>query len=539
MTSSAKTVNPWLALSALCIGFFLIMMDITIVNVAIPDMLTDLNADLNQITWVNSTYLLTYAVPLLVAGRLGDRWGRKPLFVTGMAIFTLASLACGLSNSTDMLIAARGLQGVGAAVMAPQTMAFITTLFPDNRRGTALGVWGAVAGVASTVGPLLGGFLVDTVGWQWIFLINVPIGLIGLAMTAKLVPGGQPRNDRSFDVLGTVLSGLGLLALVFGLQNGQHYDWGTVVGPLTVPGVMVGGGLLLVSFVVWQRYNTREPLMPLTLFGQRNFSAANVAAASIGFALTALYLPLTLFLQSVLDLSPLETGVIIVPMALSAGLAGPLSGPLSDRVSGKWVVLTGFLLFAVGIGMIALAMRPGANLWVLALALFVCGLGTGSAFAPMANVAMTGVPLQLIGAASGTYNTIRQFGSVVGSAAVSVVLQAQLSQSMRSSATAVAEDLPTGSRQDFIDQISGTTSSSEGFGAAPPEVPNDLQGLATQAFHKGLADAAGRTMVLLIVVLAVGSLACLTMARRTPVKHDNDHPSARPATPIDREPQHG
>ncbi|MBB2911031.1 EmrB/QacA subfamily drug resistance transporter [Streptosporangium becharense] len=519
MTPSSRDVNPWAALSALCIGFFLIMMDTTIVNVAIPGMLIDLNADLNQITWVNSVYLLTYAVPLLVAGRLGDRLGRKPVFLTGMAIFTAASLWCGVSGGVETLIAARALQGVGAAVMAPQTMAFITTLFPDNRRGAALGAWGAVAGVATTVGPLLGGLLVGTAGWQWIFLVNVPIGLLGLVLTVRLVPGGQPRHNRRFDVVGTLLSGLGLLALVFGLQNGQHYGWGTVFGPVTVTGVIVTGVLLLVAFVGWQRYNPREPLMPLTLFRRRNFSAATVAAASIGFALTGLYLPVTLFLQSALQLSPQQAGLLMVPMAVSGGIAGPVAGTLSDRISGKWVVLTGFLMFAGGIGAVAAVTRPDANPWVVALALLVCGTGAGSAFAPMANVAMSGMPPGLMGAASGTYNAVRQVGSVVGIAAVSVLLQARLSDSLRSSATAAAADLPPGSRQEFVDGVSRAGTSSEGFGAAPPAVGDGLADLAARTFHEALAHAAGTTLLLLAGVLVIGSVACLAMVPRDREEH--------------------
>lgn len=526
-TSSSKHVNPWAALSALCIGFFLIMMDTTIVSIAIPGMLADLNADLNQITWVNSVYLLTYAVPLLVTGRLGDRLGRKPVFLAGMTVFTAASLWCGVSGSVEMLIAARAVQGVGAAVMAPQSMAFISTLFPENRRGAALGVWGAVAGVATVVGPLLGGVLVDTAGWEWIFLVNVPIGVLGLGMTVWLVPGGQPRNNRRFDVLGTVLSGLGLFALVFGLQNGQYYDWGTVAGPVTIVGVIALGTVLLVAFVGWQRYNTREPLMPLTLFRQRNFSAAAVAAASIGFALTGLYLPLTLILQSVLGLSSQEAGFLLVPMAVAGGVAGPLAGTLSDRISGKWVVLSGFLVFAVGIGLVAAVSDPETSPWLLAAALFVCGTGSGSAFAPMANVAMKGMPFGLLGAASGTYNSVRQVGCVIGSAATSVLLQAQLSASLRSSAADAAVGLPPEPRQEFVDEMTRAGALAEGTGAAPPTMEGELADLATRTFHQAMAEAAGTTLLLLVAVLVVGSAACLIMAPRQR-EGQKPHPASGP-----------
>jgi EmrB/QacA subfamily drug resistance transporter len=439
MTTPTRT-NPWGALAALCTGFFLIMMDTTIVTVAVPDMIEQLHTDLNGITWVTSIYLLAYAVPLLITGRLGDRWGRKPVFLAGMAVFTVASLWCGLAGSIESLIAARALQGIGAAIMAPQTMAFISTLFPADRRGKALGVWGAVAGLATTVGPLLGGLLVP-LGWHWIFLVNVPIGLAGLALTWRLVPGGQERHSRRFDFVGTVLCGLGLLALVFGVQNGEVYHWGAVVGPITVTHLIGAGVLLLVAFLLWQR-RAAEPLMPLALFGHRNFSAAAAAAGAVGFALTAFYLPLTLFLQSVMKLSPPEAGALMVPIAVGAAVTGPMSGTLSDRMAGKWVVLNGFAIFTLGIAAVSVDVSPDANLWRVGAALAVCGMGTGTAFAPMANVAMGGLPVHLLGAASGTYNITRQVGSVVGSALVSLLLQAQLAGGDAQGAIATAFLLP-------------------------------------------------------------------------------------------------
>ncbi|MFD3514770.1 MFS transporter [Streptomyces sp. NPDC058657] len=476
-------VNPWVALVPLCVGFFLIMMDITIVNVAIPGMLTDLDADLNQMAWVNSVYLLTYAVPLLVAGRLGDRLGRRPMFLAGLAVFTAASLWCGLSGSAGMLIAARAVQGLGAALMAPQTMALVTTIFPPQRIGAALGVWGAVAGLASTVGPLLGGFLVGGLGWEWVFLVNVPIGLAGIVMAARLLPRGQRGAARRFDGWGTLLSALGLLALVFALQNGQHYAWGQVAGPVTIPVLLAVGVLLLVAFVILQRRTTQDPLMPLELFKQRNFSAAVVAAAAVGFSLTGLFLPLMLYLQSVRELSPQQAGMLMVPMALASGAVGPFAGLLSDRISGKWVVLGGFLVFAAGMAMLVAVMEPGTGPWWVGGALFVCGLGTGASFAPLAHVATSGIRPDLMGAASGMYNQLRQVGCVVGSAAVGVLLQVRVSASVPGQTGAHSTEL------------------------AP--------GTSSPAFHEGLADAAGTTLLLPVAVLVIGSAACLMMRSRT------------------------
>ncbi|MFB7632339.1 DHA2 family efflux MFS transporter permease subunit [Streptomyces sp. NPDC056149] len=482
MTTPEKQVNPWVALVPVCVGFFLIMMDMTIVNVAIPSMLADLDADLNQMAWVNSVYLLTYAVPLLVSGRLGDRLGRKQMFQAGMVVFTAASLWCGAAGSAEMLIVARAAQGFGAAMMAPQTMALVTTLFPPHRIGAALGVWGAVAGLASAVGPLLGGFLVGSHGWEWIFLVNVPVGLAGLVMTVFLLPDNRQRVGRRFDALGTVLSGLGLLTLVFGLQNGQHYAWGSVAGPVTVPVILAAGVLLLIAFVVWQRRNTREPLMPLRLFRQRNFSAAVVAATCVGFAVTGMSLPIMLYLQSVMELSPQQAGALMLPAAVASGAAGPFAGMLSDRFGGKWVVLGGFLVFALGLVMIAAAMESGASTWCLGLALFVMGLGSGASFAPLAHVATSGVRPELMGAASGIYNQLRQVGCVVGSAAGGVLLQMRIAAELPGSETSAGSEL------------------------APSE--------AAPALHGGLADAVGSVLLLPVAVLLLGSAACLVMRSR-------------------------
>src|SRR5262245_8205398 len=279
----ARQVNPWAALSALCVGFFMILLDTTIVTIAIPAMVRGLKTDLNSVVWVISIYLLVYAVPMLFTSRLGDRFGPKRVFLAGMVVFTGASLWCGLAGSAEMLIAARAVQGLGAALLTPQTLAFITHLFPPAKRGPAMGMWGGIAGLATITGPLLGGVLVDSLGWEWIFFVNVPIGVVGIVLTVLLVPDWQPGRLHSFDFPGILLSVAGLGLLVFGIQNGQKYDWGSVFDWLSIPEIIGAGVLVLVAFVVWQRYNRGEPLVPLRVFGNRNFSAGTVTATAIGF----------------------------------------------------------------------------------------------------------------------------------------------------------------------------------------------------------------------------------------------------------------
>jgi EmrB/QacA subfamily drug resistance transporter len=520
-----RQVSPWAAMGALSIGFFMIMLDTTIVNVAVPAMLRgNLHASLNQIIWVNSVYLLTYAVPLLLAGRLGDRLGRKPMFIAGLIVFTLSSLCCGLAGTPTLLITARAVQGLGAAAMAPQTMAFITAMFPPSRRGAPMGMWGAVAGVATIAGPLLGGVLVDNFGWQWIFMVNVPIGVIGLVMAILFVPGAQRRNRHKFDVLGTVLFSLGLLAIVFGVQNGQQYDWGRVWGAIGIPEIIAAGVVLLIAFVVWQRINRNEPLLPLSLFGSRTFSSANLANVCIGFSITGMFLPVVIFLQSVLGLSPVLSGVTTLPMSLVSGVVAPFAGRLSDRLSGKYVAMFGFAALTGGVAWLALAMHVDVSAWHLVPALLVCGLGIGCIFSPLANLATGTVPLPLMGAASGVFNTTRQIGGVLGSAAIGVLLQARLVASMHDAAVTAAAQLPAAFRSQFVNAMvaaAGSATEAGGGGGAcqlPAGVHSSVAGrvcaLGASTFQHGFTDAARVTLILPAAVLALGVLACVAIARR-------------------------
>lgn len=523
--TTERRINPWAAFGALSIGFFMLMLDTTIVNVAIPAMLKgDLHATLNEIVWVNSIYLLTYAVPLLLTARLGDRLGRKPMYLTGLAVFTAASVWCALSRSPEMLITARAVQGLGAASMTPQTMAFITTLFPPARRGAPMGLWGAVAGVATIAGPLVGGLLVDNLGWQWIFMVNVPVGVIGLVMVTTLVPGGQQRRRHRFDVLGTLLFSIGLLAIVFGVQNGQQYHWGVVWGTIGIPEIIGFGVVLLVVFVFWQRINRNEPLLPLSLFGRRTFSAANAANVCAGFALTGTFLPVIIYLQSVLGLTPLASGLAMMPMSLASGAVAPFAGRLSDRLPGKYVAMVGFVALAGGIAWLGLDIEVGASPWRFVPSLALAGFGIGCLFSPLANLATGSVDPSMIGAASGVFNTTRQIGSVVGSAASGVLLQARLTVSMHAAAIASAASLPAGFRTQFVNGMTKATGSATNGGssgcALPPGVPASLAdrlcALGTTTFQHGFAAAARDTLILPAAVLVLGAAACLVLARRPP-----------------------
>ncbi|RXZ49673.1 DHA2 family efflux MFS transporter permease subunit [Agromyces binzhouensis] len=420
-----QITRPWPALWALVIGFFMILVDTTIVSIANPAIMADLEADLTAVIWVTSAYLLAYAVPLLITGRLGDRFGPKRVYLVGLVVFTLASLWCGLSGDITMLIAARAAQGLGAAMMTPQTMAVITRVFPPNQRGAAMGLWGSVAGVATLLGPILGGVLVDTLGWEWVFFVNVPVGIIAFIAAWRLVPSLATQTHR-FDWLGVVLSAVGLFLIVFGIQEGETYDWGTIVGPITVWAVIAAGVVVLAAFIVWQAVNRAEPLLPLSLFRDRNFALSNVAISLVGLAMTAMPLPLAFYFQVARGLTPTQAALMLVPMAVVSGVLAPLVGRLSDRVDPKWVAFAGLTVAALALGCYVVVIGPDVPFWLLLLPSALLGLGISGVFAPLASTATRNLPRSSAGAGSGVYTLTRQVGSVLGSAAIAALMSVSI-----------------------------------------------------------------------------------------------------------------
>ncbi|AZG44775.1 MFS transporter [Gordonia insulae] len=414
------TTRPWAALLALCVGFFMILVDMTIVAVAQPQIQTALDTDVNGIVWVSSAYLLTYAVPLLITGRLGDKFGPKRVYQLGLLVFTIASVWCGLSGSIGELIAARALQGVGAALITPQTMALITRIFPPEKRGAAMGVWGTVAGVATLVGPLLGGILTDSFGWEWIFFVNIPVGIVGLILAAILVPDVE-THDHQFDWIGVALSAIGLFALVFGIQDGEKYEWAWWIWTL-----IIGGLLTMALFVYWQSRIKGEPLVPLSLFRDRNFSLANIGIASMGFAISGLMIPTMFFLQLVGGMSPTRSAVMMVPMAVLTGILAPIVGRILDRVHPRTIIASALLLNSIAVGWLGMIARPDTPVWQLIIPMSLMGIASAGIWAPLAATATRNLPWHQAGAGAGVYNTTRMIGSVLGAAAVGALMQTRL-----------------------------------------------------------------------------------------------------------------
>lgn len=437
---TAMPANPWPALWAMVIGFFMILVDSTIVSVATPAIRDDLGTDYNSVIWVTSAYLLAYAVPLLITGRLGDRFGPKRIYMIGLTIFTLASLWCGLTDSVEWLIAARVVQGLGASLMTPQTMAVITRTFPADSRGKAMALWGATAGVATLVGPVLGGVLVDHAGWEWIFIINVPVGLIGFVAAARLVPH-LPTHSHSFDWLGVALSATAMFLIVFGIQEGEKYDWGTISGWVSVP-LLIGAGLVVLAvFVLWQARNTREPLVPLGLFRDRNFSISNLGISAVSFAVTSMAFPFMLWVQTVRGYDATQAGLLFVPMAVVTGALAPLVGRLSDRVHPRILTSIGFAAAASALVGTALVMAPATPLWQILAFNALLGLGSAFLWAPLASTATRNLPLSAAGAGAGVYNATRQVGAVLGSAAIAAAISSRLAAHVPQAA-----DLASGGR---------------------------------------------------------------------------------------------
>lgn len=413
--------QAWRALVALCIGFFMILLDQTIVAVATPAFQQELGASMNQVVWVTSIYLLFVLVPMLFTGRLGDRFGQRNLYRVGMTVFILASLACGLAPTVEVLIAARAVQGIGAAILTPQTMSVINRVFARERRGAALGAWGAVGGLAGVVSPTLGGMIVDSVGWQWIFLINIPIGIVSLVLVTLWVPH-LPRHVRRIDAPSVLVSLVAMGALVFGIQQGPELGW-----PWWIWVLLVAGGAGLFGFLRLQRTAAArgsEPLIPLSIFRNRNFSLGAFSIATMGFTVSSMMLPIMFYLQDGQGLSALQAGLMMLPMAGLSIVLSPLVGPLADKLHPRILSMAGFGAMAASLLGVSLVMRAGVSMWWFLVPVVVMGFGQSLVWAPNSATAMRTVDTTHMGAASGVYNTARQVGAVAGAAAVGAAMQA-------------------------------------------------------------------------------------------------------------------
>ncbi len=513
---SKHSRNPWAILLVVSLGFFMTLLDLTIVNIAIPNMISKLHASLDDILWVINAYALVLAVLLITCGRLGDLLGQRKLFFAGIAVFTLASAACGFAPSPGFLIGFRAVQGLGAAMLMPQTLAILTMVFPPERRGAAFGVWGAVAGVATIAGPTLGGLLVTAFDWRYIFFINVPIGAIVLVLTMILIPDLRTGRRHSFDVTGVTLASLSLLAICYALVEGQKYNWSTITSFISIPLLLGVGFVLLGLFLYLQaRRQDGEPLVPFSLFRDRNYALMNLVSGFIAIGMLGIFLPFSIYLQSVLGFSALKAGLTMAPASVVSMFVAPVAGRMSDRIGGKYILISGLLLFAGGMGAIAFIAQTTSAWYAFLAPQFVAGIGIGCTFAPMTTLAMRNVNPMMAGAASGVFNTTRQVGTVIGTAGVGALLQNRLVAGFTAQVQQRAADLPAAAREKLVAGFQSAAKGGLEVGSGA-----HTSGLGAEIFTHGFVEAMRPTILVPIMFLVAAALSCLLVRRRPTVGGD-------------------
>ncbi|KFU75646.1 drug resistance transporter, EmrB/QacA subfamily [Amycolatopsis lurida] len=403
--------SRWGGLAALLAGFFVLLLDTTIVAVASPSIQADLGGDVAALFWVTAGYLLAFSVPLLVAGRLGDLFDPKRVYLFGMGGFGVASALCGLAPSMGWLIAFRILQGLAAAAMAPQPLTLIRRLFAEDERGRAFGIWGSVAAAATLLGPILGGLLTASLDWRWIFWVNVPLCAVAVVLGIRLIPGSQGSSTR-FDLLGAALSTAGLSLLVWALLS-----W----SPLSVPATALAG-VLLVFFWFRERGQGEDALAPVGLYRSSGYLSASLAMASLGATVLAMALPTMLYVQEIRGFGPMEAAMVLAPDAVVAILLSPPAGRWVDRVGGRRPAILGMSLLATSILLIGLVVVLSLNPWWISVGAAFLGAANAMAWSPLSAIAMASVEPDAAGGASGLFNTVRQVGAVTGVAVTGAIL---------------------------------------------------------------------------------------------------------------------
>ena len=513
--------HPMAALSVLVLGLFMTLLDLTIVNIAIPSILDGLHASLDQVLWVLNAYSLLYAVLLITSARLGDIYGPRNVFAVGVVIFTVASGFSALAQDPTQLIVSRALQGLGAAVLAPQGMPLMMSLFPADKRGGVFAVYGMIAGLAVIAGPTVGGFLVTHFGWRSIFTVNLPIGVITFALALLLIPDVRPGRRHRLDLAGVVLATAGLLGVIFGLIEGQRYDWGVVTGVITIPEIIAAGVLLLAAFLYFQsRRQGSEPLLPFEVFKDRNFTLMTFVMATMGFAILGLYLPLTIYLQSVLGLSAIDAGLTIALQPVAMIFSSGFASAMAQKVNGKYLLIPGLLMLAAGSGYIDWAAHASSGRWDFAPGLILSGFGMGCIWTPVFSIATRDLPTHLAGVASGVINTIQELGGVIASAAVGAFLQNRLSLALHDRAVTASAQLPEQYRASFVNGFSNAAHSGFEVGAGQSgtalNLPAQVAAVAHGVFTNAFVDAMHPTLLLPIACLVVAAfVTTFVRAQRT------------------------
>ena len=489
--------RKWRVLIVVCVAVFMLLLDITVVNVALPEIDKELNTSFADLQWVVDAYALTLAATMLNAGSLGDMLGRKRVFLVAIALFTAASALCGAAQSPLWLILARGAQGIGGAGMFAVSLAIISQEFHGRERGTAFGIWGATVGLAVAIGPLVGGALTTYVGWRWIFFVNIPIGIACVAAGVRVLRESRNEEHGGIDLPGLVTWTAALFALVLGLFRGA--DWGWSSGRII--GLFVAAAVLLAAFVAIE-LRSRAPMLDVRLFRIPTFTGAQITAFAISSGMFAQFLFLPLYLENVLGYSAVKTGVIFLPLSLVSFVVAPIAGRLSTRIPVR--ILLGGGLAVTGV---ALVLMHGIGLdstWTTLLAGFIVGgVGIGLVNAPLASTSVSVVEPQRAGMASGINNTFRQVGIATGIAALGAIFQSQITSHV------AASSLP----QRFVQEFSQGVSS----GATQQvldSVPAPLRPRAETLAHSAFIGGLNTILVVSAVVLFVGAILAFVLVRQ-------------------------
>jgi EmrB/QacA subfamily drug resistance transporter len=486
-------MHKWWSLLAVCLATFMLLIDVTIVNVALPAIERDLDASFSDLQWVIDAYALTLAAALLTGGSVGDLIGRRKVFVIGVGIFTAASLLCGLSHTPLLLNLSRGLQGVGGALMFATSLALLAATYQGRDRGTAIGIWGATIGAAVAVGPLLGGALTEGIGWESIFFVNVPVGIGVIVLTLRNV--GESRNpaDSAIDWGGLVTFSTSLFLLVFALIRGNDEGWGS---PMIVA-MLAGAAVLMAAFLIIES-RTRHPMLELALFRKPAFVGASVASFVLSAAMFSLFLYLTLYIQNVLGYSALESGLRFLPTTIVSFLLAPVSGKLSEKYGVRWFLGAGLAL--VGTGLLLMSgLEPGDDWTALLAGFFVAGGGIGLANPALATAAVGVVEPQRAGMASGINSTFRQVGIATGIAAWGAIFQHLVNSRAEAFGRAVGGSRPAGAEGSFSDFISFGLYRRLGPDAIEPGRDAFLHGLNHILVYAGILAFAGAIASVLLV----------------------------------------
>jgi EmrB/QacA subfamily drug resistance transporter len=421
MLVKARILAPenrkWWTLGAVAFGLFMIMLDNTIVNVALPSIQSDLHIGISELEWVFNGYALTFGVLMLTGGKLADMLGRRRIFIVGLLVFTVASLFCGLATSAGWLIGARVVQGAGSALMNPATLSIVTATFPPRQRGMAIGIWAGVAAMALAIGPLAGGLITQHLGWNWIFFINVPVGILAIIVTRLVVDESRDTSaDQRLDLPGLLSSGIGLFALTYGLIEANDFGW-TSARILSLFAVAAIG---LAAFVLLE-LRQRAPMLDLSLFKNGTFAGANSVMLLVGLAMFGVFFYNSLFIQNILGYSAVQTGATFLPMTVLIILVAPFAGKYSDRVGSRWLMGLGMVLLA-GSLFIFSRLDASSDFWNLLPGLIVGGFGMALVMTPTTSAAMGSVPIDKAGVGSAVLNSMRQVGGALGIAVIGAII---------------------------------------------------------------------------------------------------------------------